>query len=67
MTEATVALDQPAVAGSEFRRFWNITLALAVTEFKIRYFGSVLGYLWSLMKPALYFGVLYTIFVHVFP
>jgi ABC-2 type transport system permease protein len=46
-------------------RFLNITFALAVTEFKIRYFGSVLGYLWSLMRPLMLFGVLYIVFTHI--
>jgi ABC-2 type transport system permease protein len=49
----------------ELRSFLNITIALAVTEFKIRYFGSVLGYLWSLMRPLMVFGVLYVVFTHV--
>jgi ABC-2 type transport system permease protein len=49
----------------ELRRFWNITLTLAKTEFKTRYFGSVLGYLWSLMRPLMLFGVLYLVFTHV--
>jgi ABC-2 type transport system permease protein len=49
----------------EWRRFFHITLTLAVTEFKVRYFGSVLGYLWSLMRPLMLFGVLYVVFTHV--
>lgn len=36
---------------------------IAWTQFKLKYTGSVLGYLWSLLKPAVYFGVLYVIFV----
>ena len=50
---------------AELRRFWLITFTLAMTEFKIRYFGSVLGYLWSLMRPLMLFGVLYVVFTHV--
>jgi ABC-2 type transport system permease protein len=50
---------------TERRRFVNITVALALSEFKIRYFGSVLGYLWSLMRPLMLFGVLYVVFTHV--
>ncbi len=38
---------------------------MARTEFKLRYFGSVLGYLWSLMRPLLFFGVLYFFFTKV--
>ncbi len=37
---------------------WVITL----TDFKLRYSSSVLGYLWSLLKPLLMFLVLYTVF-----
>jgi ABC-2 type transport system permease protein len=47
------------------RRFMQILVALAVSEFKTRYFGSVLGYLWSLMRPLMVFGVLYVVFTHV--
>jgi ABC-2 type transport system permease protein len=46
-------------------RFLRLTFSLAVTEFKIRYFGSVLGYLWSLMRPLMLFGVLYVVFTHI--
>jgi ABC-2 type transport system permease protein len=38
---------------------------LAVTDFKLRYFGSVLGYLWTLMRPLMLFGVLYFVFTQV--
>jgi ABC-2 type transport system permease protein len=36
---------------------------LVVTDFKLRYQGSVLGYLWSLLKPLLMFVILYMVFV----
>jgi ABC-2 type transport system permease protein len=51
--------------GDDFRRFWNLTFTLAATEFKLKYFGSALGYVWSLMRPVLLFGVLYFVFSHV--
>jgi ABC-2 type transport system permease protein len=31
-------------------------------EFKLRFFGSVLGYLWQLMRPLMLFGILYVVF-----
>lgn len=37
---------------------------LVITEFKLRYQGSVLGYLWSLLKPLFLFVILYYVFVY---
>ena len=37
---------------------------LVKTDFKLRYQGSVLGYLWSLLKPLMLFAIMYTVFVH---
>jgi len=39
---------------------------LAKTDFKLRYHGSVLGYLWALLKPLLTFAVLNFVFSSVF-
>ncbi len=36
---------------------------LVITDFKLRYQGSTLGYLWSLLKPLLLFAILYVVFV----
>ena len=36
---------------------------LVITEFKLRYKGSVLGYVWSLLRPLALFAVLYVVFV----
>ena len=36
---------------------------LVLTDFKLRYQGSVLGYLWSLLKPLMLFAILYVVFV----
>lgn len=38
---------------------------LVASDFKLRYQGSALGYLWSLLRPLLLFGVLYVVFTHV--
>ncbi len=56
----------PSALGDDARRFFNLTLTLARTDFKLRYFGSVLGYVWSLVRPLLLFGVLYVMFTQVF-
>jgi ABC-2 type transport system permease protein len=52
----------PSALGGDPRRFAYLALTLAVTEFKLRFFGSALGYLWQLVRPLLLFGVLYFVF-----
>ena len=39
---------------------------LVRSDFKLRYQGSVLGYVWSLLKPLFLFVILYFVFVEVF-
>jgi ABC-2 type transport system permease protein len=54
-----------AVAGGA-RRFFNLLWVMAVTEFKLTFHGTSLGYLWSLARPLLMFGVLLAVFTQVF-
>lgn len=56
----------PSALGDDLRRIAALTWMLAVTDFKLRYFGSVLGYLWTLMRPLMLFGVLYFVFSQIF-
>ncbi len=55
----------PSALGSDLHRFWSLTFTLARTEFKLRFYGSVLGYVWTLMKPLLLFSVLWVFFTKV--
>jgi ABC-2 type transport system permease protein len=45
-----------------FRSNLNLIRELAITQFKLKYTGSVLGYMWSLMKPLMVFAIMYVIF-----
>jgi ABC-2 type transport system permease protein len=65
MSTQTARYYGPTAIGGDLRRFVELTLTLARTEFKVRYFGSVLGYVWSLMRPLLFFGVIYFFFVKI--
>ena len=55
----------PTAVGDDLRRLVNLTFTLAANDFKLRFFGSALGYLWTLMRPLLLFGVLYFVFTEV--
>jgi ABC-2 type transport system permease protein len=65
MTAAGVEQQRPYVLGSDLRRFWNLTWTLAATDFKLRFYGSVLGYAWTLARPFLFFGVIYLVFSEI--
>jgi ABC-2 type transport system permease protein len=54
--------QRPYVLGSDLQRVWQLTWTLAATEFKLRFYGSVLGYAWTLARPFLFFGVIYLVF-----
>lgn len=48
---------------SKLRYSMILLRQLVVTDFKLRYQGSVLGYAWSLLRPILLFLILYVVFV----
>jgi ABC-2 type transport system permease protein len=55
----------PSALGGGWRRSLELLYLIASTEFKRTYFGTVLGYLWSLCRPLLLFGVLLGVFTHL--
>lgn len=65
MSEAPAVYRGPSATGDDLRRVGDLTMMLAATDFKVRFFGSVLGYLWTLMRPLMLFGVLYVVFTEV--
>jgi ABC-2 type transport system permease protein len=56
----------PTALGGGFRRFLDLLWLISVTEFRRTYFGTVLGYLWSLLRPLALFGILLFVFTNVF-
>ena len=52
----------PSALGGGWRRSLELLYLIALTEFKRTYFGTVLGYLWSLARPLMLFGVLLAVF-----
>lgn len=48
-----------------FRYSALLLRALVVTDFKVRYQASLLGYLWTLLRPLALFTILYIVFVRL--
>jgi ABC-type polysaccharide/polyol phosphate export permease len=45
------------------KTYWSLVWELTRTEFKLRDQGTVLGFLWTLLYPAMMFTVMYVVFV----
>lgn len=51
---------------SRYRYSAILLRQLVITDFKLRYQGSALGYIWSLLRPLALFLILYLVFAKVF-
>jgi len=61
----TTALRRPELPSERFRRVVSLTWTLAVTDWKLRFYGSALGYVWTLARPFAFFGVVYVVFTEI--
>ena len=56
----------PSAVGGGKRRFLDLLWLNSVTEFKLGYHGTVLGFLWSFARPLMLFAILLLVFTQVF-
>ncbi len=55
----------PSALGGGWRRSLELLYLMALMEFRRTYFGTALGYLWSLCRPLMLFAVLLAVFTRV--
>src|SRR5690242_9236904 len=55
----------PPPLGGGGQRFLELLWLVASNDFKKSYFGTILGYLWSLVRPLILFAVLLFVFTRV--
>jgi ABC-2 type transport system permease protein len=60
-----VDVPGPSALGGGWRRSLELLWMIAVTDFKKTYFGTALGYLWSLARPLMLFAVLLAVFTTI--
>ncbi len=66
---ATLELSEvrgPSAVGGGAHRFFELLWLISVTEFKKTFFGTVLGYVWSLVRPLMLFAILLLVFTQIF-
>lgn len=54
----------PTALGDDPKRFFALTRTLTLSDFKLKFYGSALGYLWQLIRPLLLFGILLFVFTN---
>lgn len=70
--QATIVTPAPAGATptrsrrqADARRILNLAWTLALTDWKLRFYGSALGALWTLVRPFAFFGVILFVFTEI--
>ncbi|MDQ3102835.1 MAG: ABC transporter permease [Actinomycetota bacterium] len=56
----------PGAVGGGWKRFFDLLILMSVSDFRKAYFGTVLGYAWSLLRPLMLFAVLLAVFTQIF-
>jgi ABC-2 type transport system permease protein len=55
----------PSAFGGSARRFWNLLWLTSLQQYRLQYRTSVLGYVWTVLRPLLLFAVLYFVFTEI--
>jgi ABC-2 type transport system permease protein len=55
----------PEALTSDWSRLWHLTFNIARLQWKLRFFGSALGYFWQLARPLMMFAVLWVFFTKI--
>ena len=69
MSDAPVELrdvEGPSALGGGWRRALELLYLIAAFDFKRHYFGTALGYVWSIARPLMLFAVLLAVFTQIF-
>lgn len=51
----------PSAYGGDLRRFWDLLWLVTVSEFRSQYANTALGFLWTIIRPLIFFGVIFLV------
>ena len=65
MSTTAISPAPASSSGADVRASGTLAWTLATTDFKLRFYGSVLGYAWTLVRPFALFGVIWFVFAEI--
>ena len=65
-TGELVEIRGPSAFGGEWSRFVDLLWLVSVTEFRAQYANTVLGFIWTLLRPLIFFGAIYAALSGIF-
>lgn len=51
----------PSAFGSDRKRFWQLLWMVSASDFRQTYANTALGFLWTVIKPLIFFGVIFIV------
>ena len=51
----------PSAYDGDLRRFWDLLWLVTVSEFRSQYANTALGFLWTIIRPLVFFGVIFLV------
>ena len=64
MSDGTAELAEvrgPSAFGGSRRRFWDLLWFTSTTDFRVRYANTLLGYVWTILRPLIFFGLIFLV------
>jgi ABC-2 type transport system permease protein len=56
----------PSAFGGDPERFWELLWIISVADFKSTYANTALGFAWTIVKPFVFFGVIFLVLREIF-
>lgn len=54
-------ISGPSAFGTDRRRFWQLLWTVSVSDFRQTYANTALGFMWTVIKPLVFFGVIFIV------
>ena len=61
-----LAVAGPSAFGGDSKRFWELLWIISVADFRKTYANTALGFAWTIVKPLVFFGLIFLVLREIF-